>query len=65
MFLSSKRQLHRNCITFVWFFVTVTASELKSEIFIFKSITLKIKITLKEEIFPRENYFHKRYVKLP
>lgn len=42
-----------------------TASDLKSEIFIIKSITLKIKITLKVEIFPWENYFHKRYVKLP
>lgn len=61
---SNKRQLHRNCITtFVWVFLL--SSDSKTEIFIFKSITLQIKITLKEEIFPMENYFHKEYVKLP
>lgn len=48
---------------FVWFFVIVMVFDLKSEIFIFKSIRLKIKIILKEDIFLMENYFYKKYVK--
>lgn len=48
---------------FVWFFDIVMVFDLKSEIFIFKSIRLKIKIILKEDIFLMKNYFYKRYVK--